>query len=194
MLIDFPEARNKIRERLADQWARQTIANTPIVSYFSSRVIYEGNRVLFRQADGAEHVIYLEAHETEFEVDSEGFESASPEAVTRAIERASARAAAEMEGDLFRLLEQVGPESGLVFKGQGIDGFRQNFLKAIETMQVEFDADGKPELIITTSNRELGHQLAEADFDDDLERQIQAAIEAKRHEWIVRESRRRLAD
>jgi len=97
-----------------------------------------------------------------------------------------------METNLLGTLRKASERTGGVFRGETAQDIAEEFLGRLELMDVEFDDDGRPSVVMVLSPQMIEH-LSEIDTPE-LRQRADEVLEKKRREWLSRESRRRLAN
>jgi hypothetical protein len=97
---------------------------------------------------------------------------------------------------LFTTMSESSEEAGTAYHAGGRPFHMSMFLDALETMQVDFDDDGRPKLptIVMHPNqlKAIGPKLAEWEKDPALDARWKQVLAKKKDEWRDRESRRKL--
>lgn len=97
------------------------------------------------------------------------------------------------------LMSQIFGQMGEILReaGQDIDAQGQPLsmgllLKALEKIEIDFDADGKPKMPTLVVHPEMAKKLAETPPTPEEEKQLEALIERKRQEFYARRRVRKL--
>ena len=97
-----------------------------------------------------------------------------------------------MQKDLLSLLKNVAPEHGGTFGGKDDEQIFQDLLRGVSAMDMTFEEDGRPAIFfVMHPENELKLQALNS---PERKRAFDEVIEAKRREWLRRESYRRLVD
>jgi len=192
MLLDWPAQKQELQDELERAIRRQTLANAPVVARVPHVTLQEGRKLVFVHPDGSRKEMELEAHEVSWECKRDELIRGAGKQVPEAIQTLGGAMARDMETALLERLREASEKSGAVFRGETAQDLAAESLRALKSMDIEFDDDGRPELLMVASPQMMD-RLAELKAPE-LRKQVDSILEKKRDEWLRRESRRRLAD
>lgn len=199
MLPDFPELKQRLIG-LAEFDFHQRVRQDGLLGAIKAVPYFEGNRFRAKDVDG-------------FEQTTEPTVTAIPISFERAaiIERGigafaeSLVAGAELQKqkmwELFRArMDEITERTGNRVDAGGQPFSGEMFLKLLETTEIEFDDDGKPDLssrvfVVHPDMAEpLQQKLKEMESDSDFQAKYGELMRRKWEEWRDRESNRKLVD
>jgi len=192
MLLDWPEQKQELQKELERAIGRRTLANAPVVARVPHVTLHEGHKFVSVHPDGSREETELAAHEVSWEIKRSELIRGGGKQLLEAAESLGGAMAKDIESSLFRTMHEASEKTGTVFHGKTAQDLAAESLRALKSMDIEFDDDGRPELLIVVSPEMMNH-VAELN-DPKLRKQVDSILEKKRNEWLRRESRRRLAD
>ena len=192
MLLDWPEQKQELQKELERAIGRQTLANAPVVARVPHVTLHEGRKFISVHPDGSREETELAAHEASWEIKRSELIRGGGKQLLEAVQSLGGARGKDMETALVEKLREASEKSGAVFRGETAQDLAAESLRALKSMDIEFDDDGRPELVIVASPQMID-RLSELKAPG-LRKQVDSILEKKHDEWLRRESCRRLAD
>jgi hypothetical protein len=199
MLPDFPNLKRRLL-RLVEFDFRQRVQADGLMGAIKATPYYEGGRFAAGDVEG-----YVE--ETTPEVTAIPYEINRPAIIERGVDAfiESTRKAVALQIQALHemLLRKVGEAADRVgnqFDAGGQPFSAELYFKMLETVQIDFDSQGRPD---TSSTHLVMHPdqaarveplLAQWEADESFQRRYREVMLKKREEWRDRESNRKLVD
>ncbi|MDO8612499.1 MAG: hypothetical protein Q7R32_06710 [Dehalococcoidia bacterium] len=142
--------------------------------------------------DGTRSKTELQSHEVSAKFARDELARGGGKQLVDAIHTLGSGLGEEMERTLLRKMSQLAEGSGAMFGGKTPQALRRSVLKALRSMDIDFDEEDKPSLIMV-AHPEAARRLQELETPE-LQEKVDSILEEKRNEWLRRESHRRLAD
>ena len=192
MLLDWPAEKQELQEHLKRAIRWQMLASAPVVARIPHVTLQEGRKLVFVYPDGSRKEVELTAHEASWEVERDELIRGGGKHLLQAVESLGGAMAKDVETAFFRTLREASEKTGAMFRGETAQDLAAASLRALKSMDIEFDEDGRPEVLMVVSP-EMIKRLAELE-NPKMRKRVDSVLEKKRDEWLRRESRRRLAD
>jgi hypothetical protein len=191
-LQDWPSHKHEFQELIQEALRKRAAANAPVAGLALHFTISEGKTVVLVGPDGSRTEMRPQRHEAKVELSREEVLKNAGGSVPDALRRLAESLGREIDLGMIQQLREAPPQTGTLIRGGTTNVVKQRILKGLRSMEMEFD-DGEPRLAFV-AHPDAAAQLAVLNADPDLRARFDAILEEKRHEWVRRESRRRLAD
>lgn len=194
MLPDFPHLKTKLSKFLDARMKSVHNRATPF-SRASAVCIQEGNCTKMIRADGTEETIEMKHHHTEVRISDEELENLSSEEIQRKFDEAAREMANQMTQTCFESLNKAISEVGNAVRYTGMPTVEDIF-RMYETIDIDFDECGKPELPTLMCGRKMMEHLqalhTQIESDPETNKRFVNLMIRKKEEWRDREASRRL--
>jgi hypothetical protein len=177
-----------IRERLR----AESLSAAPVAAEIPSMVLNEGTAVLLVAPDGTTQSLELQPHEVSAEILRSEVVSAGPQALLDTVSTLGRALGEELNKTVFTTLDRVSEEHGGKFGGDSPEEMLEEVIAGLEQMNMQFDDDGRPSIFFVAHPDAL-EKFRYLDTPEAMAR-LNPVLERKKHDWLLRESRRKLAD
>ncbi len=197
MLPDFPRIKAKAL-RVLTLIMRQQAQADPLLQIPRTEIHFEGNRFSNRDASG---------HLRESAYTSIGAKSTTSrvEIINKgvfAFLESNKQVAEEMKNQAAKMvvetLSKITTKSGNVVDNSGKPFTFDSYLRALESIQIDFDDDGKPNELSFVTHPDMAPRIKEvmeqAMASPENRKRLEDLYERKRKEWNDRESNRKLVN
>lgn len=190
MLPDFPKTKAKLGKMIKSEMERARLEHLGPVVDSPVSMMFEGNKSIIVREDGSVSEMNPQKMTSEIEIKVKELEGMDHETVIKKID-AMAKEMAEKQAKLaYDVMSKAAEEVGNVTSSDGKPFSIDLLLDALETMHIEFDAEGQPSGLTLVANPNTPIDKGVSQVADDP--RYQALMERKRKEWYVRQSRRKL--
>lgn len=190
---DWPGHKRELEGLIDEAIRKRAAASAPVAALASHFTICEGKRVVLVGPDGSRSEMHLQPHEAKVELSREEILANAGASVPDALGRLAESLGRQIDLGMIEKLREASPRTGTMFRGGAAKEMGRQILNGLRSMEIQFDDDGEARLAFV-AHPDAAAQLAALNADPDLKTQFDAILEEKRHEWVRRESRRRLAD
>jgi hypothetical protein len=196
MLPDFPVLKEKFQAALSRYVRERAKVHGVLVPSLSRSRIFEGRtNTIIRSSGQAESTSMMQAG-AELQIPLDEIPTLGLEDLLRELDTMAKSLAGQQENHLITTLEETTEKAGQVIDGKGQPLSPDLLFRVLEALQIEFNADGTPELpTLVVHPDQLGAARsisAEFNANRDLARRFEEIIAKKREEWRAREADRHL--
>jgi hypothetical protein len=193
MLPDFPEAKQKVAQRLLRAVDAKRAETIHVFDQSPQFILHEGQLLVIVREDGVVTEVEMNHLSVEFSIPDDEFERISPEALSAKIESAAIEMGRKQLERVYQHIDET-VTNRVSTEGQPVGP--EHLLQCFETIQVDFDAKGNPKfptIVMHPSQSEVYQKAAnEIESTPHLRQRLENAIAQKREEWRARESNRKL--
>ena len=199
MLPDFPKLKKRLL-RLAQLCYRQQIEADELIGVIRTIPYFEGSRFVTGDVDGYVEESAAEEMEIPFEIDRSAIIDRGIDALVESYKKAAEIQVQAMRAMLFRKISEATARVGNQIDAAGESFSMDLYFKLLETVQIEFDSHGRPDisgtrLVMPPEDAERVQSLiAQWQNDESFQRRYTEMMLRKREEWRDRESNRKLVD
>ena len=196
MLPDFPKLKGEYRKGLLRHMEESVAEKAPLAGRIGVVRQWEGSDSTHEDSSGVIRHAKSEKLSTEFSIPKNLPPGKSIEETLKSLNAAAEDMAKQTETTLFTALEEVTSETGNVLDAGGKPFEPSMLLQMLDTVWIDFDKNGKPQLPTIVLHPELFKTIKERfpDLDSDQEFLARRAeiLAKKKEEWRDRESNRKL--
>jgi hypothetical protein len=196
MLPDFPVLKETLTKRMLRNFEAKRAEATHVFNEVPKIMLHEGRRLIITLEDGTEREVELKHISVESSISHDDYSRLTPSDIGRRIEEAAVEMAKKQLDLAYKELDQAVTSVGNVVHAGGKPLSPEHILKALEIMQIDFDASGRPKLPTIVIHPDQFDQwkrvLGEIESDPDLSRRNRELFATKKEEWLARESNRKL--
>ena len=194
MLETIPKLEEEF-SRLASRFIENAIrARAPAFRQISRHRVWEGRQSTIVRPNGDEDDTEFHEFSTESEISVDTILYSSLDEILQCFMPVAKAMARDHEKMLFETINQVTARTGnVVHGGQGLS--YDKILEALETIQIDFDADGNPmmpTIIVGPAMEAKMRELINDPTGKDFQKRQADIIDKKRLEWCAREASRTL--
>jgi hypothetical protein len=197
MLPDFPQIKSSIQKEI-NNYLRGSTKASPIMSKIRVVRQFEGDSMAIQTEDGETDASPYEEIREEFKIDLGAIIENGPTALVENIQNAAETMSQKQSELVFKRISEVVDKSGRTVNGGGKPFSFEVYLEGLQTVDIDFDKDGKPRLPVLcgppTFAAKVKAMLKDLENNQDYKNRFDAVIEEKRKEWNARESNRILVD
>ena len=168
---------------------------SPAMGEVARHRLFEGYNSAIVRPDGEEDETETRRISAESEIPSKSLLYTSLDEFLHCFIPAAEDIAYDQEKMFIEVMRKVTEKTGNVVDGRGQPFSYETILKGLETIQIDFDSDGKPRMptmmVSPTMNPRI-NELIEDPAEGKFEKRLQEIIEMKRLEWREREANRTL--
>ena len=192
MLPDFLKVKEKLKKMIQSERERARLLHLGPVAASSISMMFEGNKSIIVREDGSVSEMNPQEMTAGIDIKLEEMEGMNHEMVLKK-NNAMAEEMAEKQAKLsYDVISKAAEEVGNVTSSDGKPFSIDLLLEALETMHIEFDAEGQPSGLTFVANPKMSSSLEKILSQAADDPRYQALMKRKRKEWHVRESRRKL--
>ncbi len=193
MLPDFPELKSKFATRIIRKFQATRAATIHIFDEVPKISLHEGKRFIIVLEDGTEREIEMKTLSVQYSVSDQEYKRLTQEELGRKIEEA----AIEMgQKQLELAYKEIDRTVSNIVDARGEPLSPKHILQGLETIQIDFDAQGRPKLPSVVIHPDMfeGYKRAIQDIEStpELKKRFAEIIATKKEEWRARESNRKL--
>jgi hypothetical protein len=196
MLPDFPRIKKRFQREIV-QFIKAEVQGEPFIALMKREIHHEGSNTDQSDVHGNQRKGDYQTIAATVSYDfNEIIRGGRAFFVKKALETAEEFKKQTVQM-MMKTVDEVTKSTGQVVDGMGQPFTFDTYLKAIETVEMEFDAQGKSKTTFVTSpemGRKIIELMREWEKDPEKKAQLEAAFNKKREEWRVRESTRELVD
>lgn len=197
MLPDFPALKQKLARLQRQRMVQAHKSRSLPLSNVGMFCIPEGDRVMLVDEDGIESEIPMKLHRATISITDEEVETLTPEEILQRFDKAASDLAEQTHRTFFESLDRSAESVGNVVEYSG-QITADHFLNMLDTIDIDFDDDGKPLLPTVLCGKDVFAQMAElkakTDNDPEFKERHRRLMIKKHEEWRDRESRRKLVE
>lgn len=195
MLPDYPKAKNKFREKYHESMRNLMERQASIIEGVPKYIVHEGDGDEIARRDGSKEQTNLQRAEAATEFSDEEIQELTPQKVFDKFSKMALDLGDQQAKIFINALEKATTKSGNVVDGKD-KKIEESFLEMLETIWINFDENGNPELptILTGTKNSESFYKAIQNIDDDprLARRKKEILSKKKQEWRDREADRKL--
>ena len=199
MLPDFPELKKRLI-LLAQFICSQQVKADELIGPIRSMPYFEGNRLVTGDVEGHLQESTTDEMEIPCEIDRSEIIEKGIDALVEILKKAT-----EIQLQAMRKMLLEKTNSGAARVGNQIDAAGEPFsmdlyFKLLETVQIDFDSDGRPDISGTrlvmhpTQAERVQSLMTQWQTDESFQCRYRETMLRKREEWRDRESNRKLVD
>ena len=201
MIVDFPEAKQKIKQTYDTILRQQVKQKAPTWSMGSRKMLFEGDKLAVFRADGTKDVSEMRAAQSEFSIPREDIQNVTAEDMVEKLSAAAEDMAGQIERGLFETLNDAVDKSGNWIPGNPALT-PEGILQGLERIWIEFEDDDrekpiKPTIIAAPEAVEKLMQAAEKETKEDKQQYYEkekVILDRKYKEYMADLSSRKLID
>jgi hypothetical protein len=197
MLPDFPALKAEILKITLAKLRHRIDTGDPVLSQVKRFKQHEGQQMRSEQFGGGTNETGFEKVGTEFTVDIADVPTLVGEKFNAKMELMAQELISQSAKYFFKKVGESCDKAGTSIDARGKPVSPELFLDMINTVQMEFDPNGKPtqSFLIHPDMLPAVQKVSEQiENDPELKRKHEEILERQREEWATRESNRKLAD
>jgi hypothetical protein len=197
VLPDYPTIKEEVSHRLDLFLRKRAIHHLgPGLSEVRRSSIHEGRTNAIIREDGERDETAMNEASAELEIKKSEIPSMTMEEMLKRFDSVAQRLAAQQAKRMFEAIDKGVTKVGNVIDNRGQEFSPETLFKAFETIQIDFDSEGRPKMPQFISGADL-HQSAvkagkEIEETPELKRRWDRIMARKREEWRAREASREL--
>lgn len=170
-------------------------ARAPAMGEVSRHRLFEGHKSAIVRSGGEEDETEIREFSAESEIPSETILYGSLDEILQCFVPVAEAMANDQEKMFFDTLRQATEKTGNIVSGDGQPLSHQKILEVLETIEIDFDAEGNPRMPTMMVSPAMAPRIQELMNDPaakEFEKKQKEIIERKRLEWRDREANRTL--
>lgn len=197
MLPDFPKLKEKCDEALV-KLMRALSKKDGLIALIPVGRDFEGDKMSNGMVDGTIRDSEYKTIQSETSIPTDELIEKGFLAHVESAQKVAEDMQRQQVQMIFKQLEEATKATGNVVDNNGGPFTHDTFLKAIETVWIDFSDDGQPYMPSLVVHPTLGNKLKELipkwEADPALKARLDAVLAKKKKEWDDRESDRKLVD
>lgn len=197
MLPDFPRQKAHFAKRMS-QLIAEKIRRNPLLGLIPIHSMREGRAVEVESPGGFKHLTDIAEASFMSSVAEDDLIKKGPTAYLEQVDAIAERFIEAQHRMLASTVTRVTDEAGMTIDAKGQPFSVEQLIEGLERMSLPFDEKGAPKLPTIVAHPVLAakirQEMESLESNPDLKRRYDAAIEAKRQEWLARENNRTLVD
>jgi len=172
-----------------------TRARAPAMGEITRHRLFEGHNSAIVRPNGEEDETEIREFSAESEIPSKTVLYANLDEILQCFLPVAEAMASDHEKMFFEVMRETTKKTGNVVDGGGQPLSHEMILEVLETIQIDFDADGNPRMptmMISPAMEPRIKELIDDPAAKNFEKEQQKIIEKKRLEWRDREANRTL--
>lgn len=197
MLPDFPKSKAEISKLLSVRVRRRVEQLSPFASLPKAFIQHEGHLTSYPQDGFGQTTEGFEHFEVPIEVKVEELRNLVGEKLLEKIDAVAEEMARKTSEHGYRVLDKATEKAGNVMNANGEPFDPTMFLAMLEKVDITFDSDGKPDLVVLMHPemlRSIQERLPGWDEDPLFKKRYEELLASKKEVWLDRESNRKLVD
>lgn len=196
MLPDFPSTKTEWDKQLTAYFVREVRRRCPGFEDIPRHFLFEGETdAISREGEEREETKMFAAG-AEMMFSPEEISNFDWKNIKAKMDKAAEEMAAQMTRHFYQTLSDACDRSGQVTRGRGGGFTADKVLEALEMIQIDFEAAGKPNLpsihIAPSQFEELRAALEKLETDPEYSAKFEAMMQRKFGDWRDREASRKL--
>lgn len=197
MLPDFPIIKSRW-SKIFLKFMKEQMHRSSIMAEIKTDPHFEGNRMSTKHDEGDVDKSNYNLLSTELSVKTDDIIKFGFKAFIMGLNKAAEELKSQQSKMVFEKLSEVTTKTGNIVDAGGQPISHDLLLKTLETIQLDFDDNGKPSMptmVVSPQQYEkIKEKIVEWENDPECQKQFEQTINQKRKEWHDRESNRKLVD
>jgi hypothetical protein len=198
MLPDFPALKAKLGKRLYLLFRAKAAASIPLLAQIQVVALREGNRCSYETEDAEIKDCSPKETKVEFEIPDPSNPAYDLQELVNNIEDAAVEMSRKQMKMMFTVVGEATESVGNVLDAKNQPISAEMILQMWETMQIDFDDEGKPilpKLVFHPKQEErVKEQYGRIDSEPELRKRRDEILSRQKEAWRDRESDRKLVD